>query len=177
MFKKIIRYYAIKGLVNFDHTRQRNKKINTLNNSKNIGIIWNPSDEGSIETYEMLRKILQSKGIKATGIAHIESITEMETLTTVTHSGFLYKTHVSWFGRPKTNAGLHFIQETFDILIDLTITKTVPLLYLLVHSPSIFKVGWKGEGPNFLDLDIDVTEKPNCMYLMEQMVYYLENIN
>ena len=177
MFKKIVRYFANKRLFKYYHTRKRNTRIKTLKNSKSIGIIWNPADEGSIETYELLRKTLQMKGIKPTGIAYIDSNREMETLTTITHSGFLHKRNVLWFGRPQSSAGTEFIQEHFDILIDLSILKTVALQYILVYSLATFKVGWQGTEQNYYDLNIDVSEKPQCKYLMEQIVFYLESIN
>jgi hypothetical protein len=177
MFKKIVRYYANKRLFKVYQNRPRNAKIKTFNNSKSVGIIWNPADEGSIETYEMLRKTLQVKGLKSTGIAYIDSNREMETLTTITHSGFLHRRNVRWFGRPQTSDGMQFVQEPFDLLIDLSIIKPVALQYILVHSQATFKAGWQGEEQNYYDLNIDVTEQPQCRYLMEQVVFYLESIN
>jgi hypothetical protein len=177
MFKKIIRYYANRRLFRAFLTRIRSKKIKTFKNSKSIGILWNPADEGSVETYELFRKILQIKGIKPTGIAHIDSNREKETLTTVVNSGFLLKRNVRWFGRPKISLGMQFIQVPFDILIDLSISKTIALQYILVHSNATFKVGWEGTEQNYYDLNIDVSENPKCRYLMEQIIFYLENIH
>ena len=177
MFKKIVRYFANKRLFKYYQSQQRNTKIKTLKNSKSVGILWNPADEGSIEAYELLRKTLQIKGIKSTGIAYIDSNREMETLTTITHSGYLHKQNVRWFGLPQTSTGVTFIQEPFDILIDLSVIKTVALQYLLVYSQATFKVGWQGVEYNYYDLNIDVSEKPQCKYLMEQVVFYLESIN
>lgn len=177
MFKKIIRYFANKQLLKFYQAQQRSTRIKTLINSKSVGILWNPADEGSIDTYEMLRKTLQIKGIKPTGIAYIGSNREKETLATITSSGFLHRRDVRWFGRPETGDGLEFIDEPFDILIDLSISKAVALQYILVYSKATFMVGWQGTEPNYYDLNIDVSVKPECKYLMEQIVYYLENIH
>ncbi|NEW82655.1 MAG: hypothetical protein GZ094_09855 [Mariniphaga sp.] len=177
MFKKIVRYFAIKRLFKYYQTRQRSTKIKTLKNSKSVGILWNPADEGSIETFELLRKALQIKGIKSTGIAYIGSNREMETLATITHSGFLHRQNVRWFGRPQTSDGIEFMQEPFDIMIDLSINKAVALQYILVYSLATFKVGWQGANHNYYDLNIDVSEKPQCKFLMEQIVFYLESIN
>ena len=177
MFKKIVRDFANKRLFKAYLTRPRSTKIKTLHNSKSVGILWHPADEGSIEAYELLRKSLQAKGIKSTGIAYIDSDREMETLTTITHSGFLHRRNVRWFGRPQTSDGIQFIQEHFDILIDLSIVKTIALQYILVHSQATFRVGWQGAEQNYYDLNIDVSERPQVRYLMEQIVFYLERIN
>ena len=87
MFKKIIKYYADRRLLIFFQNQRRIIRLNTLKNSKSIGILWNPSDEGSIEAYESLRKNLKSKGIKPKGVAHVRSSRELEMLTTITNSG------------------------------------------------------------------------------------------
>jgi len=177
MFKKIIKYYADRRLSAFFQSQKRKIRINTLKNSKNVGILWNPADENSIEAYDSLRNLLHAKGIKSSGIAHVSSSRELEMLTTITSSGFVHKRNVRWFGRPTAHSVMQFVQEPFDIMIDLSIAKTISLLYMLVHSNATFKVGWQGIEPNYYDLNIDVTERPECKYLLEQIIYYLENIN
>lgn len=177
MFRKFVSNYFKKRLFDDYQKQRRNAKIQTFNNSKSIGILWNPVDEASVETYELLRKTLKDKGIRAVGIAHIDSQREKDTFATIAHSGFSNNVNVSWAGRPKTGDGAQFIQEQFDILIDLSIQKVLALQYILVHSTSTFKVGWQSSEYNYYDLNIDVSEKPQCRYLMEQIVYYLENIN
>lgn len=177
MCRKIVSNYFKKRLFDYYQKQLRNAKIQTFNNSKSIGILWNPVDEAGIETYELLRKILKDKGIKAVGIAHIGSKHEKETIATVAHSGFSSNGNVSWSGRPKSGDGVQFLQEQFDILIDLSIQKVLALQYILVHSIATFKVGWKSSEQSYYDLNIDVSEKPQSRYLMEQIIYYLENIN
>lgn len=177
MFKKIIKFYANRRLLLFFQSQKRTIRINTLRNSKSVGVLWNPADEGSIESYETLSKSLKAKGIKPKGLAHVRSSRELEMLTTISNSGFLHSRSVSWFGRPKSSSVLQFVHEPFDILIDLSISKTIALQYILVHSNSPFKVGWQGTELNYYDLNIDVSEKPQCHFLLEQIIYYLENIN
>ena len=177
MFKNIIKHYANKRLLAFFQHQNRTVVIKTLKNSKTAGILWNPADERSIEAYESLCKVLHAKGIKSKGVAHVHSSRELEMLTTITNSGFLHKRNVRWFGRPISNSILGFIHEPFDILIDITISKTIALQYILVHSNAIFKVGYEGLETNYYDLNIDVSENPQTTYLLEQIVYYLENIN
>jgi hypothetical protein len=120
---------------------------------------------------------LKDKGIKAIGIGHINSKREKDTFATIAHSGFSNNCNVRWSGRPKTGDGIQFMQEQFDILIDLSIQKVLVLQYILVHSVAAFKVGWESSEYNYYDLNIDVKENPHCRYLMEQIVFYLENIN
>ena len=151
--------------------------IITLEEAKSVGILWNPSDDESIETYETLRKILTEKGIKSFGLAYISSKREKETLATVSNSLLMNNGNVNLFGKPRSGDGLQFFHQEFDILIDLSIVKSIALQYLLIHTAAKFKIGWKSEDPNIYDLEIDVNANPQCRFLMEQIIYYLEKLN
>lgn len=157
--------------------QHRTVRLITMSDAGSVGILWNPSDDNSIETYESLRKILNEKGIKSFGIAYISSKREKETLSTVTNSWLINSGNVGFFGRPNSGEGIHFMQEEFDILIDLSIVKSIALQYILIHSSANFKVGWRADDPNLYDLEIDVTANPQCRFLMEQIIYYLEKMN
>lgn len=157
--------------------QQRVVNIITLANAKSVGILWNPADEESIETYELLGQILNEKGIKSFGIAFINPKRENETLATVSNSWLISNSNISFWGRPKSEDGIQFMQQDFDILIDLSINKCIALQYILIHSSARFKVGWKSEDPNVYDLEIDVIANPRCRFLMEQIIHYLEKLN
>jgi hypothetical protein len=157
--------------------QKREVDIVNLRNAGSVGILWNPTDEESIETYESLRKILNEKDIKSFGMAYISSRRGKETLSTVSNSWILDRSDVTFFGRPKRGDGIHFVQQEFDILIDLSISKSIALQYILVHSAAKFKVGWMAADPNLYDLEIDVNANPRCRFLMEQIVFYLEKLN
>jgi len=160
-------------LVKYFLRQQRNAKIQTISNSRNIGILWNPVDEGSIETYELVRKILKDKGVAVTGLGFTDRKTE-QNLSLVAHSGFSNNSNISLSGKPASGPGVQFVIEHFDILIDLSIKKVLALEYILVHSDANFKVGWESSGTNYYDLNIDVSKNPTCRYLMEQIIFYLE---
>lgn len=176
MIGKIVSPYLKKKLLDQYGKQKRTVKLQTLKSAKNVGILWNPSDEYSIETFELLRKVLKEKGIKSTGLAFIDSKREMETLSTVSHSSFLNKREVSFLGKPASSEASQFMQQPFDILIDLTIKKAYALQYILINSQARFKVGWKANEYNFYDLDVDVSGHPDCNYLMEQIIFYLDKI-
>jgi len=177
MCRKLIDSYLKKRLFLAYKKQVREIRIINLKDAKSMGILWNPSDDESIETYESLRKSLNEKGIKSFGMAYISNKRGKETLSTVANSWILDNRDVSFCGRPKSGDGVHFVQEEFDILVDLSMAKTVPLQYILVHSAAKFKVGWQAGDTNMYDLEIDVNSNPSCRFLMEQIVYYLEKLN
>jgi hypothetical protein len=176
MLRKFVSNYFRKRLINYFLKQQRNAKIQTLSDSRSIGILWNPVDEGSIETYELVRKTLKDKGIAVTGLGYADRKTE-QNLSLVAHSGFSNNSNVGLSGKPVSGPGEQFVNENFDILIDLSVKKVLALEYILVHSEAKFKVGWESTGTNYYDLNIDVSKQPTCRYLMEQIIFYLEKIN
>lgn len=177
MLRRLFNRYIKSRLFLAYRKQHRMVSIITLAMAKSVGILWNPADEESIETYEALRKILTAKGIKSFGIAYISSKRGKETLSTVSNSWLMNSGNVSFFGRPKSGDGTQFIVQEFDILIDLSLQKSIALQYMLIHSAAKFKVGWKAEDPNLYDLEIDVTANPQCRFLMEQIIHYLEKLN
>ena len=177
MLRKLFNSYLKRRLLVAYKRQHRVAKIMNLSTAKSVGILWNPSDEESIETYETLRKLLNEKGIKSFGLGYIASKREKETLATVSNSWLLNSGEVSFFGKPRSGDGVQFFQQEFDILLDLSLVKSIAMQYILINSGSKFKVGWRAEDPNFNDLEIDVTANPRCRYLMEKIIHYLEKLN
>ena len=177
MLRRLFNTYIKNRLFLAYRRQKRTVNITTLEDATSVGILWNPSDEESIETYESLRKILAEKGIKSFGIAYINSKREKETLATVSNSWLINRGDVNFFGKPRSGDGVHFFHQTYDILIDLSLAKSIALQYILIHTAAKFKIGWKSEDPNIYDLEIDVSANPSCRFLMEQIIHYLEKLN
>jgi len=177
MLKKLFNSYIKKRLFLAYRRQHRVVSIISLASAQSVGILWNPTDEESIESYEALRKILSERGIKSFGLAYISNKREEETMSTVSNSWLINRSSTSFFGRPKSGDAVHFLQQEFDILIDLSMTKSVALQYILIYSAARFKVGWRSTDPNLYDLEIDVTAYPQCRFLMEQIIFYLDKLN
>lgn len=177
MCRRLFHTYIKNRLFLAYRKQKRVANITTLEEAKSVGIIWNPSDEESIETYEILRKTLNERRIKSFGIAYISSKREKETLSTVSNSWLINRGDVSLFGKPKRGDGMNFLHQEFDILIDLSIKKSIVLQNILIHTQAKFKIGWQADDPNIYDLEIDVTTNPHCRYLMDQIIHYLEKLN
>ena len=177
MFRELFNSYIKRRLFLSGKKQKRIVHVLSISQAKTVGIIWNPSDNESIETYELLRKTLSDRGIKSFGIAYVNSKREKETLATVSNSWLISSDDVSFKGKPHSGVGINFIHEKFDFLIDLSITKNIVLQYILIYSVANLKTGWRGNDPNLYDLEIDVASNPNCRYLMEQILFYLEKLN
>ncbi len=177
MFRRLFYKYFKKRLFLVHKKQKRVVNIITLADAKSIGILWNPLDPEGSETYESVRQIVSGRGIQSFGIAYIQSKKEKEMLATISHSWLLSNSDVNICGKPKSEDGIRFIQQEFDILIDLSLQKCIELQSILIHAAAKFKIGWKSDDSNIYDLEIDVSANPNCRFLMEQIIHYLEKLN
>jgi len=71
-----------------------------------------------------------------------------------------------------------FIETEFDILIDLSLNDSLPLLYLAAMSKASLKVGrYEESHQDFYDLMIHTKEDETIETFAEQVIHYLNRIN
>ena len=177
MFKKALQTVTLKRLHKKYRNPGRNVLVNTFNTAKSAAILWYPEDDGAMESYEHMRKVLTEHGISTRGLALVDSADEKETFSKASHSRFFTGKEIDWKGNPKSDDLKSFTDTQFDLLLDLSISELIPLQSILVNSAASFKVGWKEPENNFYDLTVEISGKKNCRYLTEQIIHYLEYIN
>jgi hypothetical protein len=90
---------------------------------------------------------------------------------------FFTRKDLSRFYKPGGNTVKNFIQEDYDILIDLTSEEVIPLRYILNYSRARFKVGfYSEENQPYYDLMINM-KKYNMIDFIDQVNHYLKIIN
>jgi hypothetical protein len=147
----------------------RQKKVHNFDTVKHVGLLWSFEQK---EVFEQFRSFLRKKGIAVESLCYLLKL-EQEQPDPV----FFTKKDTTWLGFPKKEEVIRFSEKKFDMLIDLTIKKQFPLTVVCALSPAEFKVGYAGGEYNYYDVSIDVHEKPEPDYLMEQIVYYITRIN
>jgi len=177
MFKKALQTVTLKRLHKKYRNPGRNVLVHTFKTAKTAAILWYPEDDGAMESYEHMRKVLTEHGISTRGLAVVNSAEEKETFSKASHSRFFTGKEIDWKGNPKSDDLKSFTDTQFDLLLDLSITELLPLQSILVDSAASFKVGWKEPENNFYDLTVEISGKKNCRYLTEQIIHYLEYIN
>ena len=86
--------------------------------------------------------------------------------------------YINWFQKPEGTEVINFIDQEFDILIDLTIEYSYPLNYICTLSRSRFKVGMKEEGETKdYDMLIDISKKKTIEFIIIQVKHYIKLIN
>lgn len=90
---------------------------------------------------------------------------------------FINKTHLNWIYLPKPAEVEEFVNQEFDILIDLTQENIVPVKYLVASSKAKFKIGrYSEDNHDFFDFMISLNEKQNVKDFLDQVNHYLQQI-
>ncbi|WP_372772019.1 hypothetical protein [Mangrovibacterium sp.] len=146
-----------------EKSRTRSKKFINLENAQSVGILWNENDRAG---FELLKKYLDKRKINSKDLCYS---TEARQIT-------FSKKDFSFLGTPKSPAVIEFIDERFDMLFDISLSDSMPVLVVRAMSLASFKTGWSSANPNYLDLNIDVSQRKEASFLVEQLIHYLTEI-
>ncbi len=149
----------------------REKKVFNLDSAKTIGILW---EAGQNESFGLIERELKNVGIKVSGLCYFP---DKKAVVPDEISGFTRKQTSWWSEIPPTDLAEDFIHRKFDILIDLTVQKYFPTVYLAALSEAAFKIGYAGNGINYFDWNIEFGQAPETGELASQILYYLKRIN
>lgn len=146
----------------------RNVQVVNLNQARSIGIVWKIDDR---EVFNSLVKQLKKREIE------VQSICFSSQRGSVQGEAVFSPDDFSVFGKVKNETIASFINQKFDILMDISLSSGVEIQYIRALSQAKFKVGWSDAKLNFFDLSIDVHNRKEPSYLAEQLVHYLTEIN
>lgn len=161
------------------NSKRRNIRFCNLNNAKNIGIIYNLDDER--DSHKLLRFIKYLK--EEFGVRKISAITyfegkEMPSFLIANSSLQCFVTKdLTWRNEPVKDVCLDFIEQDFDLLIDVSNQFVIPLKSILVDSKAKFKVGkYSEENEAYYDFMID-SKHIDFHDFTKELVEYLTIIN
>lgn len=149
-------------------TSSRKVKVISLSSAKTAGILWNCDDRA---VYAQLIKQLKEKNIAITGFCFSEQPISIKGEAVFTKRDFTN------FGVPKTEQVKEFIDTSFDLLIDISLSGSRYAQTVRALSKAHFKVGWSDAKPDYFDMRIEVNQRKEPSFLVEQLLYYLEEIN
>ncbi|HLN74839.1 MAG TPA: hypothetical protein VK205_16225 [Prolixibacteraceae bacterium] len=149
----------------------REKQVNNLDTAKTAGVLWMTDQK---ETFGKIQDRLNKAGIKTNGLCYfpVRSAKIPEGI-----NGFTRRQTNFWTEVPSAQLVDNFIHQKFDLLIDLTVNKHFPLVYVAALSEANFKIGYSGSTQNYFDLNIVFQTQPDAEQLAEQILYYLTRIN
>ena len=173
--KHIANYFFKKELSKLN----RDKVVCNIDKAKSIAILYNAIDEPTQESVNKFVRLFQEKQkmVKAIGFAPYKNLPHycFQRLS----FDYLTKRDLYWYNKPKINKKItDFIDEEFDILIDLSQNDCFPLKYIAGLSKAKFKVGqFKDNHYNIYDFMLNVEKDIEIDTYIKELIKYLSILN
>jgi len=155
----------------------RVKKPVNLKNAISIGIIYPLGSEEEYNRVSLFTKKLQEQGKKVhvIGLYHYNRVPVFY-IPKLSYDLLLPK-DIDIFYRPSTQFVTQFINEEFDMLIDLSSPDNFTLQYIAILSRAHFKLGRMiDDRPLPYDLMIDTGPNIDSQELINQIIHYTSNL-
>ena len=148
-----------------DKTGTANRKITlcTLSEAKNIGILYDATEYISFEIVRDLVKQLSSTSVSFMVLGYVDSKKLIDHYLYRKGFDFFCKNDLNWYYKPVSSQTEQFINEPFDILINLSLDYKFPIHYISSASKASFKAGRYSLDDNSLDFMIDVEKEKETM--------------
>jgi hypothetical protein len=158
--------------------RERKPNMFSFAKIKTVGIVF---DATSTEDYEIVKRyvVYLREHLKKVKVIGFFSTKEIPALTySKLEYDFFSAKELNWLGKPGSTIVSNFIEEEYDLLIDLNIHDHFPLKYIAALSKAAFKVGkFDEEGFDIHDLMIDADNTKTVKYFLRQIDTYITMLN
>jgi len=145
---------------------KRSVELRPVGNVREIGILWQGADR---EAFSFLTEYFQAQKIVLRSLCYCDKTETLE-------SGVITRKSCNWLGFPQGDEVEAFVGSKLDLLINLSVTPCFPLEVVTALSHATFKIGWALSDDNWFDLSVDVTKRPEALYLAEQIILYIEQL-
>jgi hypothetical protein len=149
-------------------------KMTNLQEARHIGIAYRLHE---MDDYNRILEFVTGlqhdhKEVKALGYVTEKNLTE-RFLPKLSYD-FFSKTDVNWYYKPTTKRVVDFINQPFDLLIDLTLESCLPLFWTVALSKAHCKVGcFDPSSVSYHDLMIKPKPPVALKELIHQIKHYL----
>jgi len=161
--------YAYKKLRKKEKELNRNAVLPNLNHVKNVVVIWQPSQK---KAFEYLKEEFNQANMLFNSFCVFEENNEPET-----DNFFLTSNDLNWWGLPRREKTEEFFNQNFDLLLNVTLRQNLVLHYLTALTQAKFKIGGSPNEYNYFDLNINIGEKQDALFLAQQQIFYLRQLN
>lgn len=136
---------------------------------KSVGVIWQPTQK---DTFNWIRSHFNREHLIFRGFCVYEdAVNPPDYTNTITTND------LNWWGLPKPGKTEEFTDMQFDLLMNIAPQQNLVLDFLTALSNAKFKVGCSEDEKNFFDLNINIGENHEAMYIAKQQFFYLAQLN
>ena len=135
--KKAGEYFLRKEFANIS----RNIAVTNFEEAETIALIFDATDKEEIEVVKKYIKKLKENKRKVRAIGFYDGKEEPVLMSSKLEYDFFSRKQLKWYLKPDDPIVENFMQEPFDLLINLCMNFKTPLLYVTALSRAKFKVG------------------------------------
>ena len=154
----------------------RTKKFCNFLTAKNIGIIFNASQQDIYKTTIEFIKYLNEKNISVNAIGYVTNKESLAYFQQKKEISFFSLKNTNWFGKPKNNNIDDFIEKPFDILINLCKNEIYTLQYINALSVARMKISAEFPENNYTDFRIKAKADTPHSEFINIIKHYLNTI-
>ena len=153
------------------------RTFTSFNDVQHIGIVYNAEkkeEEALVVNYaNQLRQ--DGKKVFLMGYVDLKQLPHSKKFSM--QSEFFWKEKLNEFNLPMKGKIGRFLEMDFDLLLNLYFEPSLPMQAIAAYSNAKYRVGAKIEGGlDYIDAMIDVGQKKELSFLIEQIDFYLKNI-
>lgn len=161
-----IAYYTLNKKIK---ATQRQVQLPRPDQIRKVGVVWQPHEKAA---FQYLHDYFAHEKVIFRNMCVYEDHAGVpEDSSIITHKS------LNWMGLPKPGPVDDFINTEFDVLFNIALEQNLVLDYITALSRARFKTGWSAEKRNFFDLNINIGNKQDALYLAEQQIFYLRQLN
>ncbi len=143
--------------------------IKNIDDIKKVGVIWQPQQK---EALNYLRNYFNKNHIVFRNFCVFDELSNP-----VSSNNTLTTNDLNWWGIPKSEKTQDFMQTHFDVLLNIALKQNFTLDYITALTAADFKIGWSPNEQNHFDLNINIGENQDTMFLVKQQIFYLVQLN
>ena len=174
---------AIKSKLAMSKIRQdaaavaRQKQVFNLADAKSIGIAF---EFTTPEDFELLKKYViylreHKKKVKCVG--YYKGKEEPQVQYSKVDYDFINEKMFAWYGKSTNHIVNNFVEEPYDIYIDVNLRNCIALTYIAHVSAAKFKIGHFQENDSPFDMQISVSKESGLKAYLREVDTYLQMIN
>ncbi len=148
------------------------RKLTTLESAKSVGIIFDGSDPAACQSVLLFADKLAKKGKKVRVLAYSRKKLDLSDF----RIQFFSDKDLDFFLRPHTYTVSDFVNQPFDLLLNLTNGDLAPLHAVAARSKARFRVGPNTSRTYSYDLMLECEHSPDIEMFLNQVLFYLRKL-
>lgn len=163
-----------------DLRKEHRPVVQNLENARMVGIVYVVKDERSFKRVKnYVKRLKEEWGIsKIKALGFYEGKEQPRYLDSRLHYDYFNKKDLNWYGKPHGSRVENFLDEEYEILIDLSLEESLPVQFVMANSRARFKVARLTElNQKISDMLIDMAGSQSLSQYILQVDHYLTIIN